>query len=353
MIIQKKMLKNSILKIAGTALFLTCNLAFAEPLKIKFNGEPFKQELTPNSPQVEFALPSRGNSSLPFQISLNLPLGATVNVKGVAIERGRRGRKKSFWPIATTNGNRVRESWVAARTATYSSRANSINLFNCASIPDSAWPNLLDSLNKFLGREVTRDEACEIINSGVVVNPVPDNTPLPPFPTPIGDTGSPTTNYANLNLSGLLQKDACRDKGVRYQLLVSVALPADGSASLGGEVQIVAREVKYERSKASTIKPESEGRFAPQPLLLMSTTGSFSGESIALVRWKKNQPKISSTIEVADYVGYRGLSLTRSPIGQYLDNSGTATFELIGANGAYGVCFNLTRTRQRVFGYPG
>ena len=83
----------------------------------------------------------------------------------------------------------------------------------------------------------------------------------------------------------------------------------------------------------------------------MSSLGGFfpGSESIQQITWKKNGYK-SKPLKVYDYVFYKGMILTRTPLSGL--SGGKATFVLKNDYNSYGICFKLKRSRQKTGGYP-
>jgi hypothetical protein len=153
---------------------------------------------------------------------------------------------------------------------------------------------------------------------------------------------------------GMLRKNACAAPNKsRYLIRLAVNLTEIDPAALqaGTEIRVTFRERKYTGTKASTIKPVSEGRFAPHPLLLMSSVSAYR-ERVLVTRWKNDRPRPSVELPIEDYVYYRGLVLTRSVVSSLLNGNGKATFEIVGGDRGYGVCFQMRRARQSRNGYP-
>jgi hypothetical protein len=105
---------------------------------------------------------------------------------------------------------------------------------------------------------------------------------------------------------------------------------------------------------AASIKPRADGRFAPQPLLLMSSVSAFAGgkEAIFQYRFRGVQALREKQVAIEDYVPYKNLLLTRSPIEGLIRQGGRATFVLVGEKASYSVCFEMARKRQVRNGYP-
>jgi len=147
---------------------------------------------------------------------------------------------------------------------------------------------------------------------------------------------------------GLLQKDACGRPADKYVVRVRVKLPPTLPKS--GFLRIRLTEGKYTGDKRATIKPVSEGKYAPDPLFLFSSISSC-GQRMQVTKWAGGKPMVTQDVRLYDLITYRDMTLTRSPVGSYL-TGGKASIELFNRNYGYAVCFNLTRTRQRANGYP-
>jgi hypothetical protein len=120
----------------------------------------------------------------------------------------------------------------------------------------------------------------------------------------------------------------------------------------GATIGAVFSEVTYRGSKAASIKPVSDGMFAPNPLLLMSSISPYS-EGIFQTKWKANGSiSLMRTVPIVAYAGYRNLTLTRSVVTSLLAEGGKATFDITDGRTAYSVCFAMKRTRQSKNGYP-
>jgi len=112
------------------------------------------------------------------------------------------------------------------------------------------------------------------------------------------------------------------------------------------------REVHYRGGKAASTKPRSDGMFAPNPLLLMTSIRSGS-EMIFQTRWQANGRLLTiRPVPIVAYASYRNLSLTRSVVTDLLSEGGKANFDITDGQTAYSVCFNMSRVRQVRNGYP-
>ena len=164
--------------------------------------------------------------------------------------------------------------------------------------------------------------------------------------------GSVTTRSATrLELSeysAIMRKDSCdpAQKKLRYKVLITILFNKNVEDGLA---RVSFTEKSYSGYRGTSIKPVSDGRFAPQPILLMSSLTSCFQE-LSFVSWSKGRPSVSS-LQLEDTISYRGASYNRVPIGVIL-RGGKGVFELGNGQSSYGVCLALSATRQVVNGYP-
>jgi len=238
---------------------------------------------------------------------------------------------------------------------------------------------------------------------------ISDDLPNPVASTPTNpnDPFFSNQNYSSLSTRGLLNKDACSLASDKYLIRLTIDLSSVNRAALGSLITIKGRLFtdQYKGRTSASIKPESEGKFFPKPLVLMSSLGW--NESISVRQWKNGVPTGRQEIPVdgSDRVFWQGLVLARAPIDKLLRagsslarnfatseqlrrrrptptraNSANkkrrprrpsspspspspsngriragqrATFELYTPDKSYGVCLSVKRSRQRVNGYPG
>jgi hypothetical protein len=228
--------------------------------------------------------------------------------------------------------------------------------------------------------------------SGIVEN-LPDSVASAPINP--NDPFFSNKNYGSLNVRALLNKDACSSTSDKYLVRITIDFSSVNRAVLGSSITIKSRLFtdEYNGRTSASIKPESEGKFFPKPLILMSSLGW--NESISVKQWNNVAPIGRGAIPVngRDRVFWQGLVLARAPIDNLLrgrssiarnfatskqqqqrrrrpsnnnnkkptssNSSGKikpgkrATFELYTPDKAYGVCLSVKRSRQRVNGYPG
>lgn len=212
------------------------------------------------------------------------------------------------------------------------------------------------AITKLFGMRLkTRKASAELLTKGrqswyVLKEGQRENVTLNSVTTTTSTVAPTTTNV----VSGftLLHQDACGSRRDSYVVLIEVditRLTPDQRANpllVGGGIKMI----KYKGSKAAALKPVSDGRFAPQPIMLMTTTGAINREDLLLASWTSNRLRKIQSVGVDDYVFARGKMLTRSVISKYL-KGGKGVFDLFGPNGGYGVCFDLQRRRQERNGY--
>jgi len=179
-----------------------------------------------------------------------------------------------------------------------------------------------------------------------------------PTPTPTGGTGTGGGGASGSNAATfVLLKDICNNGVKRYLVRLVMDLSAVDAATraAGFDISVQYATQQYKGRRAASIKPTSEGKFAPQPLLLMQSISGFgaffgSGESIELVKFKKGKVRSRAEIDIEDYVPYRDLFLTRSLIGRQL-RGGKGMFVLSNGSSAYGLCLPLSRRRSYAGNY--
>jgi hypothetical protein len=158
---------------------------------------------------------------------------------------------------------------------------------------------------------------------------------------------SPTVETTYQSFTVRVSQDACAPKSTRYLIKFALSIPA-----LDESVTITARATSsiFSGTKAASIKPISDGKYAPQPILLMSFLGNFCGQRVEISKWSGQKRLSKSATEPRDLIPYNGRVLTRTPIGSFL-TGGRGTFELFNGRINYGVCFDLRKRRQKVNGY--
>lgn len=158
----------------------------------------------------------------------------------------------------------------------------------------------------------------------------------------------PSTSF---NYKGLLHKDSCHKKG---QYLVLVTLDFTKVAGLGTDpfdITVRVNEFRRKNGRESALKPESEGRYAPRPIVMMNWLGNTCGNRIDVVKWKKRKPKNITPLNVYSLLSYKDMVLNLALVDNAL-TGGRGTAELYTGDEAYGVCFKLVRKRQNKNGYP-
>jgi hypothetical protein len=311
--------------------------------------------------KVIFVAPHQGNQSIPVQIQVGGPPGIKVKVFGVVSSR--RGQT----PLIVAQSSQ-RKRYPLSKIALTSNVSQALSpeppqppsggrferdtSSDCQGISPSIIEAYRQALaNAYPPGTLTDSVICAFIRNGgndVDDNPSPDATPTPPSDLKPSQTFSP---FEIQRGTLFFQKDGCSSTR-NYFLLVEVDLSRVKSEGrkTSFNVGAAAQTVPFQGAKASVLKPESDGKFSPRPLMLMSTTGAYGGEAMYLSRWAKNRLRSSESIKVEDYVYARGRTLARAVIDKYL-RGGKGVFELYNQASGYGVCFDLARRRQEKNGY--
>lgn len=142
-------------------------------------------------------------------------------------------------------------------------------------------------------------------------------------------------------------KDACvKNDARKLNYIARFRIKVKKAATL----TVGVTEETYEGKKGATIKPISEGKFAPNPLLLMEMTRQC-GVSITESVWKNGRPKLTS-LKPEDLIRYSKRIFVRVNMGGKLQGGGKASYDLSDTDTAYGVCFSRQAVRQYVNDYP-
>ena len=211
----------------------------------------------------------------------------------------------------------------------------------CTGLSADDIANLIAFYSMLLGRQITEEELCGSSDGG-------SGDPADPVP---GD------GLASVEFTSILLKDSCRALRNSFYLikleldLSQVTRSAEQNITI--QTKVTAR--KYSGGKQSTLKPVSEGRFAPAPLLLMrALSGGYYGsvsEKMYLNKWRNGLPKKNLAIRVPQYLYYRGMIFAEGLPGGYL-SGGRATATLSNDTTGYSLCLSLDRRRQKFYGYP-
>jgi hypothetical protein len=343
---------------------LTCFNAHALDIPIAAKGTLVTKTFAANEVKstVRFTFPVTGNISEAIDLYAEGPQGASVSVKaytlGTKSEASALTDTKGWFVLPmTADGITSKNSFSFARqtpaatpvatppppTTNLPTLPAGTNYADCTNLNAEQISSLRMIYQLTLGLDLTVAQLCGTT-------------------TPANGTGTESSfgNATNIGLdnqairvTSILSKDACA-KAAKSKYLVAVEYTLSGVSadvvSRGVTLGVTASIRKHEGSKASTIKPVSDGKFAPNPLLLMSTLGSGAREKVRVLKWSKGKVKSAKELKIHDYIFYRGLMLTRSVVGGVL-KGGKGTFEISDGVKAYGVCFALKKSRQRANGY--
>ena len=345
----------------ATVLWLSTLEAFAETLPIQVTSDAKTYSVTLTSADVArksvaFWFQSNGNISEAIDLYVEGPAKGTVQLKSHFMSSGATVASllanpsgASILPLVTGTGSE-RKSFTFTGTAGASVAAAAAEpktaaagVYACNVMSEESLEALIKFHRDVLNQDVTAKDIC-----------LPGTAPGDQASTPGSGTGSTTAGTGTFR--SILSKDTCKSaRSSKYLVSVNFDLTAVDPALYTNNIRLVVaiRARKFEGSKASTIKPVSEGQYAPRPLVMMSTVGGFyggSGEKILVKKWARNKVRSNKGLKVVKYVYYRGLMLSTALVQPVL-TGGKGTFELTSGTNVYSVCFNLTRTRQRANGY--
>lgn len=355
-----------------TALLITLLTLVAHPIsaevkEIRLTGATTSiryKQLRPGQTVTLFGI-SKGNSSAPVKLSVNAPNGtrlttSAAKVRGTVTETLR--RESSFYnlPLRTAKdlASADKSCVTFAPGESFNEEDSEFNVDNivsswdpiCESYSESELSELGHALGETYGGDWPRERVCGYIVS--IYRGGSGEGELQRAPrlrtAKHSARNSIIRRTTTSDYSAVLNKNACSQTTDEYIFRVRLKLPRSIPSS--GFLRVRVQDTKRYGGTQATIKPISEGRFAPDPLLLMNYL-SFCGQRISFVRWEGDKPISSSPALVYDLIAYRGMVLTRTPISRYL-TGGFATVQIFNRHQGYGTCFELKRERQRVNGYP-
>lgn len=365
------------------ALLLSIPIAgnvFAETVEIipvKFAYARVTRQVDVHSTsKVVFYARTKGNVSDRFSVRISAPRGARVYLRGLKGTRRFAGSNRDFrrsYPVFTEarDAQQARESQCIefspgeiADTEEYTKREDDNPI--CGLFSPEEIGELARGLALTYGGSWTPGHVCGFIVDNYLggagecdwANPTPEcqvildelfgGTP----PPPIGQARSATQSA--LSMSGVFSKDACASADEPYIFAVYVDLSRVSKA--GGPrvatISYLGQTRARQGGREASIKPVSDGKYAPRPLLLMRSLGAC-GQSLRLVEWGPSRPVKLTSMRPYDMLPYHGMVLNRTPLGPSELRGGSGTFELSTSYESYGVCMSLVAQRQRVNGYPG
>jgi hypothetical protein len=335
--------------------------AFADAVTtMKLNGEEavFTLPASDASTKITFWAKSDGNQTMPFGARVIAPSGAKVQLffGGIPKKAPASIDGVRVWSNLGLRVGSAKEKTkftipqAAAFATTYqTSSSTTSNSEICDSLSDSDIAALCPLLASVITGPCNRAAVCAYIESQI-----PGGSggggPGGGGVIPGSGGGIPTGNYGELEGYGLVHKNACDGNTKSYIIKIEIDLSAVDRSQYPNGVQFstAAQVVPYRGCKSASIKPTSDGKFAPNPLILMCSLGGFEGVSLA--NWKSGKYMGGQNLKVEDYIYHKGV-YTRSVASKVL-RGGRGTFEISNGGSAYGVCFSLSRTRQRANGYP-
>ncbi|MCB0310334.1 MAG: hypothetical protein KDD42_03815 [Bdellovibrionales bacterium] len=322
-------------------------------IEIRPDGTAYEAELSPETRDVFFYFLSKGNISVPLSFEVDGPDNSVVQVKSTAIKNHLKVENafplgRNWWnlKLRQPGSKKERSSFTIKSTAqALSSQPNfetSAALSNeeiCYVFSDREMEEFLEQYSYYVGHPVTREEFCSENN--------PDPDPFNPSPTdPVSSSG--------LQATALIHKNSCENSDkAKYLVAIHLDLSKADPASLtqGSKARIQALSTPHRGGMKALLKPESEGRYSPRPIILMQSLSSFfgSGEQVSRVKWRRKKPTKAKKQGPQTSLYYSGtpysLTLATGLTG------GKAVYEIYNGSSAYSVCFKLLRVRQEYNGF--
>lgn len=282
---------------------------------------------------------SSGNETLPVKVSLQGPSGLKATLKARQVAR----QSMVATALASETGWWNLPKGTKTLAASSSPPALPAETSICDYMTEEEIADLIAFYTYLLGRPVTREEVCGGFNGDPGD---PDNPDDPGDPAGLAE------------FTSILLKDGCRAKRRSFYLIkLDLSLnQVDRSQQENITIQAAITARRYSGKRRASLKPVSEGRYAPAPLMLMEALGGgffFGGvsEKMYINKWSKGRPKKNRKVNTPQYVYYRDMRLAEGLIGSHL-RGGKATATLSNDITGYSVCLRLERRRQKWNGYP-
>jgi len=350
---------NPILKLAVCMFVPVVSFASDSPylLNAKGNFTDINVPAGSTASTVSAYVVTRGNESEYVNATVTGPLGTKVTVRSQTIGKG--GVKTA---LAST------KNWIAAKFQQGSESVPALKITGIAPNSSSGSSGGSTTGSRFycldftaedldeiigifrqLGNNYTRDELCALYGDNTIRNNV--NTGTNGTVTPV-----PTGTVTSVSGAAHIRKDTCSlTKNAQTVVRFDIALNeiSESDRANGFTIKFSALPLKFVGNKAASIKPTSDGKFAPRALFLVHTTGFGGGvsspERMNLIRFSRGKVGVTN-LKIEDYVPYRGKMLARAVAEKYL-RGGKGVVEMQNDFSTYSVCFKLIKARQRVNGY--
>jgi len=156
---------------------------------------------------------------------------------------------------------------------------------------------------------------------------------------------------------GIETRNACDTKGKQIVKLKITSNFDSAKYPSGLPIKLSYKSVNYEGKQYASLKPVSEGMWAPAPLLLYAIMGYGIGSDVSYLQVSKwNATGITKKINIKGGrpgIVYRGFFLTAYKAAPAISLGGDITVDqrIDGSMQAFGHCFKASRTRQNKGGY--
>lgn len=347
-----------IISLVSVTLLSSSALAQQKLYRLDPRGRSLEITVPPNTKTKSLTayVVAKGNETQYVNFSATGPSGVQISARsqvlsGKNIARFVRSNKR--WNAVTfkTNSSNLKSLRISG-SSTSSFTPFALSSGQCQGFTFEQLDEIIRTLSS-MGVNYTRQELCRIYEEYGI-------TGVPGGGSSSGGNGGGDGNSFNSpsNLAtglALVRKDTCATKKTTNYIVrfdISLARVSAADKANGFKVTLTAAPLVHRGSKAATVKPTSDGKFAPRALFLLNTTGGFGygSEQMNVVRWSNRKPRVSN-VRIEDYVPYRGLYLARAVAESHVRGGGRATVELLGNSSAYSVCFRMVKARQRVNGY--
>lgn len=322
---------------------------------------------TSSSTSLVFYYIAKGNISSEIGVEVLGPKGLDASVEAAQVRGSALTTldKGKFWKIflkgSLVESAKSRVAHIEPRSSLVKSKKINTRASAtppCALLPADVIKSILDNLSASQHREVTYDELCNgdtSASAGSGDSDVGNGSVELPNGSFNTTNNQPKIDQSYGSAIGFLEKDNCasiKDYLVRVTVKLNKVAAAD--LAQGFTVKAAVQESVYNGGRAASLKPVSDGKFAPRPLLLMESLGG--GQWVNLVQWVGGSPRIVVKVAAStSIVYYRGYVLVRVVADKLLagGRGEKINYELTNGNSIYNVCGRRARVRWRINGYPG
>jgi hypothetical protein len=303
-------------------------------IEIKSNGQAAYFDAVKEYRKIVVWAKTKGNQSLPFEFISSLPSDAKIKAYGSRFTNKEDVRDlKRFWPITLKSTKEIAAD-----------RAQCIEL----GLGDKDDPQEYEKDKKVVIPKVPdfdKSLYCKLYNWDHLLA-----LGVNCFPKSLFSKVRSVSDY--FDLYGLFRKDACGSSKDEYVIRIDVDLSQVNWEQIPNyTTSFRIKTLDYAGKKRASIKPKSDGRFAPRPIILMEWLNNLCGNKLTMTKWSGGRPASPKELSIYSFYLHRDDLILGLAVVDKVLKGGKGTFELSDGYQGYGVCFELMKKRQKANGY--